>query len=1611
MPYFNSQKETGSMPKSVFEDPMPAAPSVFPTAEKVVKTSKNAAANRALEEQYFNGGEQDFQERFDFYERDGLVMDAVMERILELDSESKISSIVNNDELSLDTKVESIRWAMNLLPYQRLTPYDDLLFQAMRVEGGASMPVDIVNQHYSELPMSTVIELGKITRERQLAKGNQRVNEVAAAHGWSNFGDMAAEVAVQDFIPIWNVATRLGLGNMMADVADVELSFTERLLPGSIRARMREHLVSLEPDEYERTIREIGEALMEAQAHPVLGPIITDYNAMEFWTAVFNDEVMKQGNPQDNIDLWLGNAELGFEALFGAMILGKVGGKAVVRAAFQAADGVKARQVAGTMRNSEQTQALTEMLQEEAIAAKFEVEASSEPLLPKPAPLADDIEYLPDGSRPTIEWARSEAIRVASTRPNFLSSKEMFNAIEEELKILDEAAGAATYTRMSTIEILDNNEGFRIKAIFGETPNKGFDSFEDAAIEALELDPELRHLEIVRIGDSGTLEPVQFTPKQLEELTLGEGTVPSTRVGELIGDEYFLRYTQERAFHPFDKQHFGSGTISQSLFRWAFTPNAKFSSDFYNQFASATFDEERAVTLLQTLGKTYSALGIADKRVVDNVFEWAEEYGKNFNRAPHIHEIRGSLEVTDKQLAGYESLRITYDTMYEMLNRRQYREWLGAGFKTARPFDNSMATYHGKPLQVGDDGLTPGTFLDPVTGQEVRLDANQIQELYVNGGTVLKLDVPVATVNERTKVTRVLLDPEAYRVGNLSSNPLKYHPGYHFRFYDDPYYVVKIEKNATLDGKQAKKGDILPTAIRTAGSHYEAQKFVARATKAVNNRYGEANAPTFQTVRARNLEQAESSLLQKEVFQREGRLFYDDRNFDALPSVTGNRAHLQDQSIALEMGIRGVAREVTGKDSLRIAKKAFDEEYGRKLNLDQLHKGKPLQQIEADLRQRLRNTAVPDEKKNLSDALQYIRYFRLIEGTNNPITPMVRKGLLHFAESAEAYFKGKGHPVWKGFQKWAQTTDPLKTARSVAFTLFMRMRPIRQYIMQSAQPMFLMGVDPAYIASGRWAVDSQIMQLSVAALRGAGDLPISIPKRAAAMGLTQKEFRQLIKQFERSGLVDIVDAHDMTGGQIRLTSDRAVATPNPGNPADLALYGSKKAANAVMDTLGTGFTKGETNNITVSYMVGLRKYMKENNVDSLLKLNEQDWLNIRIDSSNLALAMIRPNSMAYQTGLLSLATQFLSFQHKSAMALMGLNPAITRTQAAKIWAANTAMYGADFTGYGFFVSTVLRDSGLEWTENEVIPGTDSTVRDVLAEGLFENVMNAIGESTIADWQDLDLSFLAPGPDLEQHYRDLTEISLQTAGEAMFGPAGSIYGDITQQLSYAQKAGKGLTDRTAIEKVQEIGRAVLEGFIPQLTDFQKARLMRQYDRYFTSAGEPIDLVPTRNAVYARLIGGIQTNAEVAYYHQQRIGYGPAAEFNNLVKITSSQINRHLLLHYNNELTTESMNSILSIVIGMWDDEIPEGRRNEFRQRVFNSIGEDGTSLMDKLVTKMKQGSLNPEMLTALEKMRNIRGARPGDVDQLIEMYQDLLQRRIPQELEMRETLEQRVERSN
>ena len=246
-------------------------------------------------------------------------------------------------------------------------------------------------------------------------------------------------------------------------------------------------------------------------------------------------------------------------------------------------------------------------------------------------------------------------------------------------------------------------------------------------------------------------------------------------------------------------------------------------------------------------------------------------------------------------------------------------------------------------------------------------------------------------------------------------------------------------------------------------------------------------------------------------------------------------------------------------------------------------------------------------------------------------------------------------------------------------------------------------------------------------------------------------------------------------------------------------------------------------------------------------------------------------------------------------------------------------------------------------------------------------------------------------------------ALQTPGRTMFGPFGSIYGNITQQLSYAQAANDGFSDRSAIERLGIMFEAVLTGAIPQLNDIQKAQLMRQHNLLFTKAGEPLDLVPTYNAVFARLIGGVPTNQETAYYTMKGLDYENEAEFRDLVNTTSQHLNKMILLHYDNKITAEAMDLAMRLAFGMWDD-IPEGRRVEFRERVFNSIGEDGTSLLQKMAERAGQGQYDPAIVTALEELENVRHAKPGDIRKMIQMYEEVHNRRTQQEQVVKERIQ-------
>lgn len=1563
----------------------------------------NVAANRALEESALLG-DSSYNDRFEQYKAstEGLVMDAALERVMELNQESAVRELINNPDVSLENKLAGLTREVNDLSYRSLTPYDEVLFQILRQEGGGLVSLDRAQIMYEEIPTSSLRALSDISRERQLTRMRQDVNDVAAANGWGTTADALVEIVVQDFIPIFNIATRMAFNDAMADAAGVPLTTLESLLPGSARARMREAFVSMEPQELQEAVANMEQEVTKLQQHPVYGKLLTKYAILEHWSAVFNDDVLTQQNPEDNLDLWMGNLEIALEGTLALGVIAFAGGK-TVRNAFRASDSVKLKNTATTVRNGEAVTKLNDAIKDEVLAANLQIESGAPTAagMPKPTPLADDIELMPDNLKEIVTEngrLRSELLdsRINQT-DSLLDVRDKARVVRKELDELAQFDGAVTHSRMSTAKIKDDGSGVEIEAMFGATPTKGWTDFEEVLIEALELDPELRQLDIMYVNDKGTMSKLDMTTPEFLK-AVGEGDISLTKTGEILqGEEFFLRYKNDRPWHPFDKHFYDDpDAISSSWARFAFTPNAKFSDQFYAPFARAALDEQRTVAILNQMSSPYQLLSVADKKMANGIFEWGEQFGRVQRRNANYHEIISEFpEATPATVEGVIAMRNTMDTMYDMLNARVHREFNALGFSTAKPVDPTLPTYHGK-IATSAEQVQPGSFLDPETGDLIKLNRKQIEDHYVNGDSIIQeLPISVGTNKANEKVTRVLLKGDAYSRQALSENPLRYHAGYTMRFHDDPYYVVKKNKNAMVDGIADPVGGT--EAVRTTGTYAEGERWAARANRAMQKRYGDG-AATFETVRASNLEQGESALFQKEVLQQEGRLFYDERNHDILPNTNGTKAEIEDPGIALERGIHIASRQLSQEDPLRAVKEGWSEQYGDLVKEGQLNRpGVSLKAVEQELDVQISNAPGPAQKARVKDAREYVRYMRLMEGTNSKAVTMTRSSLVAAGQALHGFLGvgNKRNTFFRWWEKRAAEAEPLRLVRSVAFNLFMKLRPIRQFVMQSAQVGFLAGLDPAYVTTGRIFKDMYMLQAGRTAFRSGTD--ISEKALAKAMGIHLNEYRVLVKQFDRSGLIDSVDVHSYTGQNVAQANPTKLPT---GGPLSGAGYYAKKGGGAILNAAGTGFKLGESNNLAGTYMISLRRYLKKNPAKSIGNMDVGDWERIRVDTSNLALAMIKPNNMRYQTGFLSMATQFLSFTHKASLALIGKNPAMSTLDAAKLWIAGGMLYGAEFIGTAEFVGAVLSQNNLDHVADQEVPGTDDTFANIIKYGLLDQSINAIGRMTTAEWQELDLSFVSPGPNTKNLYEMTIMNILSDPWSAAFGPAASIGQRVWKSLEHVHFLAKGDPEMPAVDKYLLMTKAVSEGAIPFVNDIVSAYQARLMDRWYTSAGEPLPIKPENNSIKARGALGVRPRAETTFWAIKDAVFKNESNVNAIVKSYKNHFRNLWLDYYKGEISQEVMQQQM-IIVGNFFDDFPDGQKAQILEKIFIDKFDDGSeSITEMIGEQLSNGIFDPAVYDAINEM----GLPEDEVLLMQEMYRDAYGRTLSREPEIKEIFE-------
>ena len=1599
--------------------------SLFDTGYEGPSRSKNAAWNEILGNAFIKGNPEEVtQQNLEEAQAVVTVQDELVDTLIGAyqDDEFTRQRLQTLHELPKEEQIALLNYEIDRRDKHKVSAREALLMHVFR-GGGADLTQHQFDNIKREFNVFEMEEFRDQLRTQQIGQLRRETDRIFARTDISKGEHPVLQIIQQDFIPFFNIATRGIMNNVAIEATGAKASFWQRVFPGEGRQVLREFIANATPAERIQYVEAIG-AELEALKNGPYGAWFTEYGMMETFTGLFSEELLQNNISKDSLDRWMGNLDVVLEGIYGIGVIAKAGGR-TFSSAVRASDGVQARRLARATGNHKLRQKLDRELNLKLVDADIDPAEAALSHLPRPKYLADEREIIPDDLKDILnrgERLRSEILVNSDDLTGVaLTASDKTNVIRRELGELDSYDTAVVHPQMSVLEALPNDTGFKYTAVYGETPTGGWGRIEDALDEALAMDPTGQNFKVMRRNANGELEEVtdlegyargtrvdegyglnnlsdeeliqlstQVEPgsdafKALEKEAMRRASGEREFVGDALakydGEEFYLQAEHTRFWNTTDKDWLGPSAFQNtSRFnqRWWLWPSRIFGRDLFASFDKAYRIEQATIAKFNRLAQPFTRLGEADRAYVSKVIDSMEQFAKREGKAPSLAWIRSNFEdMTDAQLGGVLAINQVTNVQWEMFNRRLYREWSSQGFSTAKSVSGELPVYHGK-LQTDFRG---GQVYDPETQELVTLSRAEAEELRQNGGGVIKLDLAQDAPKASGKAyTLVKIDPDTYRVGALSTEVLEYRPGYFTRFYDDPYYIVK-RSNKEVDGVATEIED----AIRTAGTAQEAERFLRRfATYQKDGTWARNKDPSqrFKVVRGLDLDNTEQSLHTKSALNREGRLFWDKRNFDRLPDVNGNRAALEDPIEAMNRSIVMATRQTTHEDLMKTMKLAFEREFGdlpevQKLALDDIPTTLKRLQVAR------KNATEGQLKQRYANAIEFVKYMRMQLGTDEQFLPALREMMINLAgwlgnqTRKIPGIEAGSFNAQKRAEKRIASMDPNRSMRKVAFSVFMVWRPFRQLFLQAAQISFLAGLDPLYVATGRITKDGIMLRSGLKALQKSGyDDGLSFAKRAKAMGLSQKQYKTLIRELDRSGLLDTVDVHAFSGQSFmdKLPGDRSLTKVG-------SLY--EKAAQKAKQV---GFDLGEQLNLSQTYMLSLRRYMKRNGIDDLMKLEKSQWDDIAADAMQLALGMTKPNKMAYQSGILGTITQFMTFQHRAALTLLGQNPALSKADVMKMWGAGLVMFGPDMFGAGDYSRQYLAEKGLDRFADRQLEGWGDTLVNLLAYGLAQNALNALLNTFTKDYKEADLGSFVPGANVVDIWKYTLEGMTDAPWSTIGGPSTAVFGSWAEGIEMISFLNND-TEMEPGDKAIAVMESAMRNILPQYNDAMTAFTYYKARQWAERSGKamPAEFEMNWANMLLRAGLGVRTREQMAYYQANEGIWQTEENMRSIIKGNRDHLIRLLNQHYNGEISKGFLQSQLRILVNLSEDW-PEHLRAEIMQQSLITTNQDGVSPITIMAEKAK--FITPDIAALLDQLPEMPGSEKEELRKFLEeVYSD------------------------
>ena len=987
----------------------------------------------------------------------------------------------------------------------------------------------------------------------------------------------------------------------------------------------------------------------------------------------------------------------------------------------------------------------------------------------------------------------------------------------------DEMNGVVNHSFSELRFVEDEGAGFSVRAAIGPSRDVGFRNVEEAK----------EHFR----ANFGEGTPVDFMVRE------GDNVVEFNPARHSPDSEVWYRIEQKYNYNMslMDESQllFGGPVLDKGFLNFNFIkdPASRFSR-FLNKVGIRAHDFAQGVQGRMTAMVEGSFRGLPNEaklRVIDTL-----EEGGRLERNFTYDELVGK-GLTADEIRGYYGVRGVMDLEWSLNNMRVYNTLKRDGYQSVVN-DEAGYEFFARPIAQGSVPDNVRVF-DPDANVIVQMNRADIDTLYANGGQIHRSRTLVESGEEAVSFIASGLGANT-KVRPLTLQPMSYRPGYVTRFYDENYFV-KMRKSQTVDGVKQERW----VTVAASPTKVDGTRLLDTLSKQ------NPNAQFRVDIDQRLAENARFDT-EFDYLHRTGGIITGRRG-EMLKGINDATAETKDFIESVTRSISYTANRVSHDDAIASLERRWVNSYGRDFGLDS---------IPDDLRA-IRGATPSDPK--LREAKQVAEYIQAMKGTQTAQGERWKSFMIGVAESMENMMGGGRTAMHIGDH--VRNFNPISSMRGITFNLLLASNPMRQLLLQANQATIMAGVNPRYVLGGGLPRDFTAFT-AAAATRNRPQWGAVRKTGAKVMGVSEKQFEQLYDGFVRSGLPQSIDSHTFArDGLIKLSQKISRSMPSR-----LGTSAANMVKAPMLVAKKVGFDAGEWSNLAMSYLVSYKEFIKRNpgrNFTSKAALDD-----IATDARDYALNMTKTGELPYQKGVLSLATQFLSFQHKSLLVLTGQNRLYAQLPNHKkinIALAQFILYGADGLGLGASIDR-LRDRYGWDIPDEAMPLLDGLVYEYALNG----VINAL---TADNATNLNASAaLAPGSGALASFENIIgNLTQQRAADFALGASATTIGRVADAARMVHTTLFEIPDLSNPERLQatlQQGGQIFGGY----NNYVKGQAMRNIGYYVSNSGVPL-FKTTYAEGWAKSLFGIGPQSEEDFFRIQQEINGPYAPGSVLDKV--------------------------------------------------------------------------------------------------------------------------------